>query len=61
MPIKSLAIIVVLLCLFGVAVGQAPRTAEDYNNRGLERQTTGDMEGAIQDYTRALSIKDSSI
>ena len=40
-----------------VALPQSPKTAEDYNNRGLDRQNKGDLEGAIADYTKALSLK----
>jgi tetratricopeptide (TPR) repeat protein len=36
---------------------QNPKTAEDYNNRGLDRQNSGDLDGAITDYTKALSFK----
>ena len=39
------------------SVSQTPRTAEDYNNRGLQRQSGGDLDGAIEDYTKALSVK----
>jgi len=38
-------------------LGQNTRTAEDYNNRGLERQGKGDLEGAIDDYTKAVALK----
>jgi hypothetical protein len=34
---------------------QNPKTAEDYNNRGLERQAKGDIAGAIEDYTAAIA------
>src|SRR4051794_36372602 len=36
---------------------QTPKTAEEYNNRGLDRQNSGDLDGAIADYTKALSLK----
>ena len=36
---------------------QTPQTAEEYNNRGLNRQNSGDLDGAIADYTKALSLK----
>src|SRR6185503_1193773 len=36
---------------------QGPKTAEDFNNRGLDRQNSGDLDGAIADYTKALSLK----
>jgi len=40
---------------------QTPKTAEDYNNRGLDRQNNGDLEGAIADYTKTLSLKAPAI
>ncbi len=46
-----------LLTFFGLSQGQTPRTAEDYNTRGLERQNNGDLEGAIEDYSKAISLK----
>ena len=46
-----------VVALANVAHGQAPKTAEDYNNRGLERQGKGDIEGAIDDYTKAIALK----
>jgi len=39
------------------SLAQNPKTAEDYNNRGLNRQNSGDLDGAIADYTKALSFK----
>ena len=49
--------ILLVVALANVAHGQTPRTAEDYNNRGLERQGKGDIEGAIDDYTKAIALK----
>lgn len=53
-----------LAVLFGLipwtsaaTTAQTPKTAEDYNNRGLIRQNRGDLDGAIADYTTALSLK----
>ena len=40
------ASLLLLVCLS--AVGQSPRSAEDYNNRGLDRQSRGDIDGAIE-------------
>lgn len=40
-----------------VASWQSPKTAEEYNNRGLDRQRSGDLDGAIADYTKALTFK----
>src|SRR5258706_15549321 len=56
--IRTAALVVFLLSLAcQAAPGQAPSTAEDYNNRGLERQGKGDLDGAIDDYTKALGLK----
>jgi tetratricopeptide (TPR) repeat protein len=46
-----------ITCLPFTTYSQSLRTAVDYNNRGLERQDQGDIEGAIEDYTKALSLK----
>lgn len=43
--------------LLVVAGPQNPKSAEDYNNRGLSRQSKGDLDGAIADYTIALTLK----
>ena len=55
---KTLAVTILLVSL-GVhaTFSQTPKTAEDYNNRGLERQGKGDIEGAIDDYTKAIALK----
>jgi tetratricopeptide (TPR) repeat protein len=52
----SLAIAVVFISWTSVPA-QTPKTAEDYNNRGFDRQNSGDLDGAIADYTKALSLK----
>ena len=31
-------------------------TADDWNNRGLEKQNSGDFTGAIEDYTEGINI-----
>src|SRR5690242_7067332 len=36
---------------------QTPKSAEDYNNRGVTRRSQGDIEGAIEDFTKAISLK----
>ncbi len=41
---------------FQVISAQTPRSAEDYNNRGLERRSRGDIEGAIQDFDKAIAL-----
>src|SRR6266849_8207628 len=52
-----LLIIIFLALSYPNALGQTLKTAEDYNNRGLERQGKGDIEGAIDDYTKAVALK----
>src|ERR1051325_2928721 len=59
-----LTLVVALVCIGCTATRvaayvswQNPKTAEEYNNRGLDRQKSGDLEGAIADYTKALSLK----
>ena len=54
---KRFTLILIIFLTGAVAQAQTPRTAEDYNNRGLERQSNGDLEGAIADYTKAISMK----
>src|SRR3984893_3137214 len=51
-----LSLLIVVLNL-SLGLSQTARTAEEYNNRGLERQGKGDVDGAIEDYTRAISLK----
>src|SRR6266550_6225019 len=50
-------LLIILALSYPNGFGQTPRTAEDYNNRGLERQGKGDIEGAIDDYTKAIALK----
>jgi tetratricopeptide (TPR) repeat protein len=49
--------IALLFITWTTSLAQNPKTAEEYNNRGLNRQTSGDIDGAIADYTKALSLK----
>ena len=35
-------------------------SADTYNNRGLAKQTKGDLDSAITDYTRALQLNSKS-
>ncbi len=48
---KTFRFLTTLLLTFNLhlALAQTPRTAEDYNNRGLERQSKGDLDGAIEE------------
>ena len=57
----SLAIAVVFICWTSAVLAQSPKTAEEYNNRGLDRQNSGDLDGAIADYTKAISLKGNAI
>jgi hypothetical protein len=54
---KILPLLIVLAFTFGAgtARSQTPKTAEEYNNRGFDRQNSGDLEGAIADYTKAIA------
>ena len=54
-------VIAVVFVSWTTALAQTPRTAEEYNNRGLDRQNSGDLDGAIADYTKALSLKGKPI
>ncbi|MBI4616090.1 MAG: tetratricopeptide repeat protein [Planctomycetes bacterium] len=38
------------------ATSNEPRTAADYNHRGIAREAQGDLAGATEDYTRALKL-----
>lgn len=54
---KRLAFIVFisLIAAVSAAQGQTPRTAEEYNNRGFERQNSGDLDGAWQTIQKQLN------
>ena len=55
---KRTAALLSLLFLINLpTVAQSLKTAEAYNNRGLERQAKGDLDGAIDDYTKAIELK----
>jgi tetratricopeptide (TPR) repeat protein len=41
---------------FDTAVRRDPKLAAAWNNRGVARTRLGDLEGAVQDYTQALSL-----
>jgi tetratricopeptide (TPR) repeat protein len=43
-----------LLLFAQAAFAQAPRSAEDFYNRGLQRQAAGDLDGALADYAEAI-------
>src|SRR6266513_723537 len=43
------------------ALGQSPRTAQEFNYRGLDRQNRGDIDGAIDDFTKAIERSDGMV
>ena len=54
---KRLFLTVLLLTIgFATSPAQKLKTAEQYNNRGLEKQGNGDLDGAIEDYTAAVAL-----
>ena len=38
---------------------QTPKTAEEFNNRGLDRQNSCDLDGALADYSKAIELDPS--
>jgi tetratricopeptide (TPR) repeat protein len=38
-------------------MNQQPETAEAYNNRGLAKRAIGDLDGALNDFDRAIEVK----
>ena len=48
--------LVVLFVLVSAVQGQTPTTAADYYNRGIQRRQAGDLDGAIDDYTKTIEI-----
>src|SRR5215510_14208962 len=52
---RASAIACLLLLVTVHAAAQEPRTGEQFNNRGLQRQNQGDIDGAIADFTAGLS------
>ena len=57
MKLAYFLIALFLVVAFSIANAQSLKTAEEYNNRGLEKQGRGDIDGAIADYTSAVSLK----
>lgn len=49
---KTFFLVTLLLAIgFTTSQAQKPKTVEEYNNRGLEKQGKGELDGAIEDYT----------
>ena len=38
-------------------MNQQPETAEAYNNHGLAKRTSGDLDGALGDFDKAIELK----
>ncbi len=58
----------ILLLLFSTACQKGansttanPQSATDYYNRGVERQSKGDADGAIADYTKAIELDPKNV
>jgi tetratricopeptide (TPR) repeat protein len=54
---------IVFICLIAFvsgAPGQTPRSAQEYNYRGQARQKQGDLDGAIEDFTKAIEQSSGS-
>ena len=55
---KAPLLFLLLLVVFAPIVrSQTPKTAEEFNNRGLDRQNRGDYDAAIDDFTKGISLK----
>ncbi len=44
------------ICFFLSAQAQTPNAAQEHYNRGNSRYTKGDIEGAIEEFTRAIEV-----
>jgi tetratricopeptide (TPR) repeat protein len=45
----------------GQSTAQGPSSSNDYYFRGLSRETQGDFDGAIADFTRAIELDESAL
>ena len=57
MKITRLLLNLILAFIISAAQTPSPRTAEQYNDRGLERQNKGETEAAIEDFSKAISLR----
>ena len=57
MKVWPFLILLVIAFVTTVTRSQSSGSAEDYNNRGLEKQNQGDLDAAIADYSKAISLK----
>src|ERR1041384_660867 len=58
---KTVSALLFLGTVFVFTAAQTPRTAENFMDRGLERQTKGDIEGAIEDFSKVISMKPQAL
>ena len=49
--------IIAVLILVSSSMGQTNREAQDLYKRGRHRYSKGDVEGAIADFTKAISLR----
>ena len=54
---RYILLLLISLVATSSVFSQTPKTAEDFNNRGVSRRSQGDVEGAIEDFTKAISLK----
>src|SRR2546423_10874718 len=57
MKLNCLAIFILVSLSPLLVPAQNPRTAENFMDRGLARQSKGDLDGAIEDFTKVISMK----
>src|SRR5215831_10042353 len=53
---KILVVLVIGTCV-QIARSQTPRTPENFMDRGIERQNKGDLDGAIEDFSKVISMR----
>lgn len=54
---RGLSLLVVSLVVTGpISLGQTSRSAQTYHNRATERYAKGDLDGAIADYSVAITF-----
>ena len=60
---KRSILLIVILLTSTLVLGQTknPRTIDEFNKRALERQSQGDFDGAIEDYTKAIQLKPKAL
>lgn len=57
MKVTWRVVLIVFLTCAGfrtLLMAQAPRTAQEFNRKGLDRQDRGDIDGAVEDFTKAI-------